>query len=104
FGDGPTYVSGTSISVHVPFDGDGQVFRLRPSTFSLSPPRATIGRNEVIVTVSAPADSLNAEELRRQIEGTITEIQTNLDRARSDIDSYNSSLPGTARALLERRR
>lgn len=97
-------MSGTSFSVHVPFEGDGGVFRLRPNPYSLNPPRATISNNEVIVTVSAPADSLNAETLKRQLEGTIADIQTHLDRARSEIDPYNDSLRGTAKTLLERRR
>lgn len=104
FGDGPAYVPGTSFSVHVPFDGDGGVFRLRPNPYSLSPPRATISKNEVIVTVSSPADSIDPEPLKRQIEGTIGDIQTHLERARSEIDPYNDSLRGTAKALLERRR
>jgi hypothetical protein len=104
FGPGPHHVPGTSVSVHVPFDGEKDVFLLRPNPFSMSPPRAVISGQEVIVTVSGPADSLNPDALRKQLEETISQIQIHLDRARTEIGPYNDGLRSNVRGLLERRR
>ena len=38
----PFYVPGQRIDVEVPFDGDPELFYVRPNQFSLSPPRAAV--------------------------------------------------------------
>jgi hypothetical protein len=104
FGPGPHYVSGTRYSLHIPFDGEPDVFFLRPNPFSLNPPTATVSGQEIILTVQAPADSLDPPALRRQLDEQLTQIETHLDRARIEVDQYNAGLREAARGLLERRR
>ena len=41
----PFYITGTRVTFYVPFTGDSNLFRCQPSTYSLSPPRATITRD-----------------------------------------------------------
>ena len=46
--DIPTYVTGTRITFFVPFSGDQELFKCRPSTFSLNPPRGVVRGNELV--------------------------------------------------------
>ena len=47
----PAYVTGTEIEITVPFDGDENVFKIQPSTFSLSPPQGQVSRGELRIYV-----------------------------------------------------
>ena len=47
---------GYRIIVHLPFEGDGDVFKLRPSSFTLNPPRTRIARDELLLTIEDPHD------------------------------------------------
>ena len=40
----PFYVPGNKTVIAVPFEGQEEFFRVRPNSFSLSPPRAEIGK------------------------------------------------------------
>lgn len=104
FGPGPHYVAGTKFSLHIPFDGERDVFFLRPNPFSMSPPRATVTGQELVLTVQAPADSLDPAAMRRQLDEQLGQIDTHLERARVEIDQYNAGLRDAARGLLEQRR
>lgn len=104
FGPGPHYVNGTRFQLHVPFEGEQDVFFLRPSTFSSNPPRAAVKDQELVMTVQSPADSLDPAAMRGQLDEVLSQIETHLERARAEIDRYNSELKGVARGLLQRRR
>jgi drug/metabolite transporter (DMT)-like permease len=103
-GAGPHYVAGTKFSLHIPFDGERQVFLLRPSTFSMNPPAAEISNQELILTVEAPADSLDPAAVRSQLEDRLRQIETLLETARADVEEYNNGLRESARSLLDKRR
>src|SRR5450759_3193172 len=38
----PFYIRGTEITISVPFKGNPEFFRIRPSTFTMNPPRAEV--------------------------------------------------------------
>src|SRR5258706_5844724 len=44
--DGPFYVPGTRLTLHVPFSGEADLFKLQPSTISLNPPRGKVTGRE----------------------------------------------------------
>jgi len=104
FGPGPHYVAGTRFRLHVPFDGERDVFFLRPNPFSMSPPRASVTGQELVLTVQSPADSLDPAAMRRQLDEQLSQIETYLERARTEIGLYNAELRAAARNLLQRRR
>lgn len=103
-GRGPHHVPGTRFRLHVPFDGERDVFFLRPSTYSLSPPRAAVTRQELVMTVESPADTLDPAAMGRRLEELLADIERHLERARPEIDRYNAELRDAARAALIRRR
>ena len=104
FGSGPHYVAGTRFRLHIPFDGERDVFFLRPNPFSMNPPRANVSGQELVLTVQSPADSLDPAAMRRQLDELLAQISIHLERARVEIDQYNAQLREAARGVLTRRR
>lgn len=83
----PCYVKGVTVTVSVPFDGDGQFFRYTPGSFTFNPPRGEVASQEVqlIFTQIEP----NPEELDREIKRRISDIQQYLGWVKRDIDAFN---------------
>lgn len=50
----PTYIDGYRVVVRIPFTGDPGIFRLQPSTYTLSPTRGTIRGQELTRPSSIP--------------------------------------------------
>lgn len=66
------YVPGNKTVIAVPFKGDAEFFNVQPSSFSLSPPRATIGKGELRLTYVRTDQ--NAEAIKRDYQGTVNSI------------------------------
>ena len=46
----PLYITGTRVTFYVPFTGDSELFKCRPSAYSLNPPRADVRSSELAFT------------------------------------------------------
>ena len=103
FEDGPVLVAGTAYSLHVPFTGDPMVFQCQASTFSMSPPRARIHGQEVVITHRAVQGEA-AEAVNKALRGVLASIQQCLTWARNDITTHNASLQKRASAAVEARK
>lgn len=102
YGDHQPTISASAISFFVPFEGDRQLFRLRPSTFTLSPPRAAIRGNDVIFTFTTHA--LDAAEIKREFENQLRQVQSNVAAQRSNIDAFNVAIRTSAQARIDARK
>ena len=100
--DGPYYVKGTEISFRVPYKGDEEVFRCRPSTWSSNPPYADIERDAIVIRV-VDRDK-GADAYRKAFDNTIAQIQENLSQLRSDCAGLEATLRSTATTELAKRR
>lgn len=70
---GDSYSRMLSVIVfEVPFTGDADIFRIRPSTFTTSPPIADVGRTSIKVTVS---DSGDPAKIQEQLARTLDAIE-----------------------------
>lgn len=98
----PYYVPGSRIDVEIPFTGEASAFAIRPSTYSLNPPRAEVRGS--MVTFSVAGTSLDPEAVRREIEQTVRNIQGYLTNLRANVDGLNRQLPEEARRAVEARR
>lgn len=98
----PFYITGTQIEVDVPFTGDAEVFRIQPTTFSLSPPRANIKGSSLIIVITGT--DLQPEQLRKDIERTVGEIKENLGRLTQSATQFNISLREITRNHIEFRK
>jgi hypothetical protein len=99
----PALVNGVRVVVHVPFTGEADVFKLRPSTFTWSPPLgAKIANGVVVIPVEYPADA--PLDVRAQAEGVLNTIDQWLEWARNDAAGFNDGLAQRARTAIQARR
>ncbi len=98
----PFYIEGTQIEITIPFSGENQVFNIRPSSYTLSPPIAKVSGNNLVIEIIGT--DLNPEKVRLSIDRTIGEINSYLENLRSDFNGFNSSLNKIARDSINRRR
>lgn len=100
--DGPFYVAGSEIKVEIPFEGNAWAFRMRPNPFTLSPPRASVDGS--LVSFSIAGTNLQADQVRGEIDRTVSEIQSYLVNLRSNVSGFNAQLSDQARTAIESRR
>ena len=98
----PFYVEGTQVEITVPFDGEAEVFHIRPSSYTLSPPTADISANNLIIKINGT--DLNAEQVRHQVDRTLNEINSYLQSLRNDFNELNNSLRSVAMQAIDKRR
>ncbi len=98
-------VQGTRIDIAIPFEGDSGLFRLRPSSYSLSGyPDIDIRENVVIFSHTFPDDSPNAEQLKREIKRNVDSLAGAVRNLQRDVDNHNSLAPQSIKSALERKR
>lgn len=98
----PAYVNGFRVRVHVPFEGEADVFKVTPSTRNFNPPRAVISRGEVLIDIEYPHDA--PADVRAVALDVIGDIERYLEWARGDIATFNEGLEQRARAAIQARR
>jgi hypothetical protein len=99
----PTIARGTRVTFHVPFDGDGDLLRYRPSSSFLSPMRARVARCELTFgyLMTQGADPARVKQEFDHELGIIVQVAGNVAR---EVEGWNQQVPDSARALVERRR
>jgi len=98
----PSYVKGTEVEAEIPFTGDAEAFKVQPNPFSLNPPRATVSGSRVVFTVVGT--SLGATDVKREIDATVTSIESCLTNLRGNFAGLNAQLFDEAKAAIEARR
>lgn len=98
----PAVVKGLSITIAIPFTGNGILFNYQPSSFNLNPPRGEIKGQEVhIIYQSVEHDG---KSLKREIENNVGNIEGCLTTVKKDVEDFNSSLPPFLNDVLKRRK
>jgi hypothetical protein len=90
YGDDP-HVKGCRVEIHIPFAGDRNLFRCRPSTFTLNPPRAAIEQDHLALLYDRPGRP-NPVEIKAAYERMIGEIRSNLKHVEALCNAFNSRL------------
>ncbi len=98
----PFLIKGTAIDVCVPFDGDSEAFKVRPTTYDSMPPRARVSEGQLTFTIEGP--ELNADAVRNEIERTLQSISKYLEWLRGNAKGLNDQLPGIAHSAIEQRK
>jgi hypothetical protein len=98
----PFYVPGNKTVIAVPFEGQEEFFSIRPSSFSLSPPRAEIGKGELLLTYVRT--NPNAEEIKRSYQGTINSIKGYLRSLSESAAQFNGQLQSLITSQLKARK
>jgi hypothetical protein len=99
---GPILKKASKITFYVPFEGDGEIFLIRPSQHTLSPPRGSVRQGELVITyVRLDQDGAQA---RREFDNDLAVIQCHLNWMEASVRQFNISLRGEAENLLAQRR
>ncbi len=99
---GPYYITGTRIVFHVPFEGDRELFKCRPSTFKLSSPRADVRGNELVFVYEGTTH--DARGIKEQFDRDLSSVQENLGWIASDVDRFNSGIRENVSGQIDQRR
>ncbi len=98
----PAYIPGTEIEYSIPFEGDGRIFELQPTRYTLNPTRGHVVANELRIYIRGI--DLTAEVIREDFEKALKKVESQLQTLRADTSKLNSQLPALARNSVESRR
>ena len=100
--DGPYHITGTRLTFYLPFTGDPQLFKCRPSTFTLNAPRAAVGANELVFVYDRTTQ--DAPNIKVEFERDKENLKASLGWVAHDVEEFNSTTRGKARQLINARR
>jgi hypothetical protein len=102
FGDpGPIYVPGQRVRYVVPFGGDGGLFQCRPSSFTLSPPRAIVQGTELIFEYTVPLEDV--PRTKRAFEEELANVKGYLASAHLQLSDHNAKIRSIIITAIQQR-
>jgi hypothetical protein len=79
----------TVVTISVPFTGDKDLFRLRPSSFTFSPPTATVQGDELKVQWMGP-ENQDPQQVGANLDHQVNEIQKWVDWSSAQVKAHNA--------------
>ncbi len=98
----PFYMPGNRTVIAVPFEGDATFFTIQPQTYSLSPPRAEIGKGELLLTYVRTDQ--NAEAIKGEYQRTVSAIKDYLRSLSESAAQFNGQVEGLVVSQLKARK
>jgi hypothetical protein len=92
----------TRVSYNLPFQGDRQLWKLTPSSFSPNYPRGQITDHTLIVTFEER--HLDPQSVRVQFDNNMKLVRSNLATSKQDVERSNQELRARLRDRIEQRR
>jgi hypothetical protein len=104
----PCMVKANQITVRIPFTGEPDLFKVRPSSFTLNPPRGCVQKSGdhggvVLITMTRPIDE-GVDEFNRWMKSEVKSIEDYAATSRSDIERFNADLVQQVRGFVSARR
>ncbi|MCB9555210.1 MAG: hypothetical protein H6707_03835 [Deltaproteobacteria bacterium] len=102
YSDGARQVKGTKFSYFVPFEGHAELFRLRPNSYSLNPPKGTVRGSELVLNfVTHQPD---AAQIKAEFGSQLQQIRTLIRSVNSAVIDANKRLRPRAQQAIQQRR
>jgi hypothetical protein len=99
------FVPGTKLRIAIPFNGNEGLWRIRPSTYSISGyPEIEIKNDRIIIEIEYADDSVNIENIKAQINREISSISNAISNLNLDVNSHNASIKGNIISSLRYKR
>lgn len=98
----PFYVKGIQVTISIPFDGDGELFQYKPSTFNFNPPCGEIAGQEIHLIYEMVEH--DKQKLKQMYQRELSEIKGYLECVKQDVESFNSSLESFVRQFVSKRK
>jgi len=93
---------GEKVIVTVPFRGEREFFKIRPSSYTLNPPTATLERQALLFEyVGVQVDAVRSKQDFESRKGQIINCLKTLG---SDFESFNAQLPGAIAPIIQEKR
>jgi len=102
--DEPHIVKGTSITIAIPFEGDGHLFHFRPSAYSLSGIRGTVVGNEIHLRYRGLPQDMSTEKIKKDMDQDISRIKDYLQTISRDAETHNKSIEVEVKTLVTARK
>ena len=100
--DGATFVPGAEVILYVPFDGEADLFRYQPSTFTSNPPRGCVTETELVLRFVGPqGDLANA---KRELDSLLNSVHEYVSWCNKQVNEHNDRLPPITRKMVEQRK
>jgi len=99
---GPHYITGTEVTLLVPFTGNPELFDVQPTTYTSNPPTAEIRGNNLLLRIAGT--SLETVKVKQELDTTLGKIGSYLANLSNSAKAHNSSIRNLALQILERRR
>lgn len=93
-------IDGQEVSFHVPFTGHSRLFKLRPNSYTMNPPRGTVRGSELVFTFQAT--SVGAH-LKQACDHEIQEVERYVRAQGAMVDAHNKAVGAAAKRLLSER-
>lgn len=100
---GSGLVSGTRFKFFVPYSGEKELFKCRPSSFNFNPPHAQVNPNELVLVYTATGQQ-ESTAIRGQFDRELGQIKQWLTCVGSDVEMFNNSVRSKARTRIEIRK
>jgi len=78
------------VTFHIPFSGDKEFLKIRPSQYLLWTPNVLVTDNEILLSVTVFSDT--AESINREYQEFLQRMQQQLGYLQNDIEQYNRFL------------
>jgi len=97
-------VPGVKITLIIPFEGDSDLFGVRPTSGHISPPSGSvISKTELSLSEEFRTEDDNAQAAKHAFDRRIEKIRYHLTTLTSDCETLKKHLCQTARRLIEAR-
>src|ERR1051326_6403575 len=98
----PFYVQGMKSIIAIPFEGDRELFKVQPNTFSTMKPFAEVVGNEIHLTYEQA--EANADAITSAYTKTLQEIEQYLGWQRPSADDFNNQLKQLVKQQISQRK
>jgi len=100
--DDDVSIKGVQVTIAVPFEGDGELFQYKPSTFTLNPPCGEIRGQEILLIYETV--NHDAEKLKQMYQRDLNEIKRYLQWVNHDVSNFNKEFESFVRQFVAQRK
>lgn len=101
----PIIVAGTQLDIAMHFSGNPMLWRIQPSTFSLSHyPEISIKNDKITFSITFADDSADPARLKQQIESIVKSLAGAVQNLQRDVENHNRTAPNQIKAALEQKK
>jgi hypothetical protein len=101
-GPGPHCIKGAKYVLHVPYSGDAELFKYRPSSYTTSPPSGDIEGSELHLSVTTAGQ--DGSQIQAELDSQLASLRIMVVGVANDVARFNGELRPAIRQRVEQRR